>query len=227
MAACSKVESIFSEETNAQSRFRYARPISACLFALSRLSIRMEWLTYLIATLFTLLGGACVASIIFSLPGTWIMLALALIIELTDQWWRVPDGGGAGGTQTFEWWLLGVCLALAAIGEAVEFVAGAAGARKGGAGKRGMIGALIGGIVGALVLTPLIPVPVVGTLIGAIIGTFIGALVGEVTGEQPKTVTGSMKPALGATIGRVVGTVGKMGVAIVVWLALSVAAFWP
>jgi uncharacterized protein YqgC (DUF456 family) len=116
---------------------------------------------------------------------------------------------------------------LAGLGELIEFAAGAAGAKRGGAGRRGMIGALIGGIVGALLLTPFIPVPVVGTLIGAIIGTFIGAVLGEVTGLEPKTVRGSMKPALGATIGRVAGTVGKMGTAIVVWLTLSVAAFWP
>jgi uncharacterized protein YqgC (DUF456 family) len=185
----------------------------------------MTWIAYLIASLFTLLGAACVASIILSIPGTWIMLALALIIEVTDQWWRVPDE--LGRTQTFEWWLLGVCLALAAIGEAIEFAAGAAGAKQGGGSRRGMIGALIGGILGAIILTPFIPVPVVGTLIGAIVGTFTGAVLGEVTGPQPMSVKGSMKPALGATIGRVVGTVSKIGVAIVVWLTLSVAAFWP
>ena len=88
-----------------------------------------------------------------------------------------------------------------------------------------MLGALLGGVIGALALTPFIPIPVVGTLIGAIIGTFVGAVVGEVTGIAPKTVRGSMKPALGATVGRVIGTFSKMGVAIVIWLALSVAAF--
>lgn len=185
----------------------------------------MDWISYVVATLFTLLGAACVVSIILSLPGAWIMLGIALVIELIDQWWRTPDVDGR--TQTFEWWLLGVCLALAIIGELLELAAGAAGAKSGGAGRRGMIGALIGGVAGALLLTPLIPIPIVGTLIGAIIGTFAGAVIGEVTGATPKTVKGSMKPALGATIGRVFGTVGKMAVAIVIWLTLSVAAFWP
>ena len=184
----------------------------------------MEWMTYLVAALFTLLGAACVASIIFSLPGAWIMLGIALVIEWLDQFWRVPDA--AGRTQTFEWWLLGVCLGLALLGELIELVAGAAGAKRGGGGRRGMIGALIGGILGAIILTSFIPIPVVGTLIGAVIGTFVGAVIGEVTGPQAKTVAGSMKPALGATIGRVLGTAGKMAVAIVMWLALSVAAFW-
>ncbi len=185
----------------------------------------MTWIAYIVALLFTLLGAACVASIILSLPGAWIMLALAFGIELTDQWWRTPDA--AGVTQTFDWWLLWTCLGLALAGELIELAAGAAGAKTGGGNKRGMIGALIGGVVGALALTPFIPIPVVGTLIGAIIGTFVGAVIGEVTGEEPKTVKGSMKPALGATVGRVFGTVSKLAVAIVIWLALSVAAFWP
>ena len=185
----------------------------------------MDWINYVVATLFTLIAFACVCSIIVSLPGAWIMLGIAALIEFTDQWWRTPDADGR--TQTFEWWLLGVCLALALAGELIELAAGAAGAKSGGAGRRGMIGALIGGILGALVLTPFIPIPVVGTLIGAIVGTFVGAVLGEVTGAQPKTIKGSVKPAIGATIGRVFGAVSKMGVAIVMWLTLSVAAFWP
>jgi uncharacterized protein YqgC (DUF456 family) len=185
----------------------------------------MPWYAYILATLFTLFGGACVASIILSLPGAWILIAVAFIIEFIDQWWLVPDA--LGRTQTFEWWLLWTCLGLAIVGELIELAAGAAGAKGGGGSKRGMLGALIGGVIGALALTPFIPIPVVGTLIGAIIGTFVGAVVGEVTGIAPKTVRGSMKPALGATVGRVIGTFSKMGVAIVIWLALSVAAFIP
>lgn len=185
----------------------------------------MDWISYLVATLFAIVGFACVCSIILSLPGAWIILALAFVIEFIDQWWRTPDADGR--TQTFEWWVLGVCATLAFAGEVIEFAAGAAGAKGGGAGRRGMIGALIGGILGALVLTPFIPIPIVGTLIGAIIGTFAGAVLGEITGETPKTMRGSVKPAIGATIGRVFGTVSKMAVAIVMWLTLSVAAFWP
>ena len=33
--------------------------------------------------------------------------------------------------------------------------------------------------------------------------------------------------AIGATIGRIGGTVAKLALAIAIWLALSVAAFWP
>jgi uncharacterized protein YqgC (DUF456 family) len=181
----------------------------------------MEWLAYVIAVVFVLLGAICVGSIVLSLPGAWIMLALALIIEWADGLY-LP----AGDSQTWEWWVLITCGGLVLASELIEFAAGAAGARAGGAGRRGMVGALIGGILGAILLTPLIPIPIVGTLIGAVIGTFAGAVLGEVSGQQAKTVRGSMKPALGATVGRVVGTFSKIGVAIVVWIVLSVDAFW-
>ena len=72
-------------------------------------------------------------------------------------------------------------------------------------------GSRLGGIVGAIGFTLFLPVPIVGTLIGALAGTFIGAVAGEVTGEDPKTLQGSFWPAVGATIGRVVGTLGVVG----------------
>ena len=37
----------------------------------------------------------------------------------------------------------------------------------------------------------------------------------------------SVKPAFGATVGRVVGTASKLGITIAMWLVLSIFAFWP
>lgn len=180
----------------------------------------MEWLLYLVALVFCLLGVMCVASIVVSIPGGWILLGMALIIELVDWLYLPPDRA-----QTFGWWPLGISAALIVAGELVEFLAGAAGAKGGGGSKRGMVGAVIGGIVGALAFTFL--VPLIGTLIGAVLGTFIGAVIGEVSGEQSKTLRGSMKPALGATIGRLFGSMGKLMLTVIAWAILSVAAFWP
>ena len=177
---------------------------------------------YVVAAVFCLLGALCVISIVFSLPGGWIVLALACIIEFIDGLYL-----SAGREQTFGWWLLGGSLLLLVLGEVLEFAAGAAGTKAGGGSKRGMIGALIGGIAGALVFTFLVPIPFVGSLIGALLGTFAGAVVGEIGGLAPKTLRGSMRPALGATIGRVIGTTSKIGIAIAVWIGLSIAAFWP
>ena len=179
----------------------------------------MEWLYIPVGILFVLFGAVCLVLIIFSLPGVWIMLGLAAIIEFCDQWY-MPEGE----QQTFSWWLLGVCLGLALIGELMELLASVMGSKYGGGTRRGMIGAIIGGIAGIFVLTPLLPIPVVGSLVGAILGTFIGAYVGEVSAERA-SAKGSIKPAAGATLGRVLGTMGKIGIAVAVWISLSFAAF--
>jgi hypothetical protein len=179
---------------------------------------------YIIATLFMLLGAGCVVLVVFSLPGTWVMIALAVLIELTDQVYLSPPPEGS--QQTFSWWVLGTAFGLALLGELLEFLAGAAGTKVGGGTRRGMIGALVGGILGAFLLTPLFFwLPVLGVLLGALLGTFVGAVVGELSTEKA-TLSGTMKPAIGATIGRVLGTMGKLAIAIVVWLLLSVDAFW-
>jgi uncharacterized protein len=183
----------------------------------------MDWIVYLVAALFVLFGGLCVLAVAVSLPGTWIMLAAAVVIELVDDLWlSSPEGESA---VTFGWRIIGVCAALAVVGEVIEFFAGAAGTKAGGGTRRGMIGAIVGGFVGAIVFTPIIPIPLIGTLIGALIGTFAGAVVAEVTAREAMTVGGSMRPATGALIGRVLGTVGKMAIAVVMWLVLGVSAF--
>ena len=183
----------------------------------------MEWLTYLIALLFVLLGAGCLVLVLFQLPGGWILLALAVGIEYIVDRFYLP----AESQPTFPPSVLWGSLALLLLGEALEFGAGALGAKQGGATRRGMIGSLVGGVVGAILFTPLVPLPVVGTLVGALIGTFLGAVVGETTGQTPSSMQSSIKPACGATLGRVVGSMSKICMALAVWIVLSVTAFWP
>lgn len=182
----------------------------------------MPWLPYVIAALFCLLGAACVALVVVQLPGAWVMLALAGLVEWLDRFWLPPDD-----QQTFGWWALGGCLLLAVAGEVIEFVAGVLGAKRGGSSRRGMIGALVGGIAGLFVFAPLFFfIPLLGAFFGAVLGTFVGALIGELT-DEGRTLGGSMKPALAATIGRVFGATTKVAIAMAMWLVLSTAAFWP
>lgn len=181
----------------------------------------MDWLLYLVATFFVFSGAVCVLLVAINLPGTWIMLGLAVVIELLDRLYLTTDE-----PVTFGWRVLGVCLALAIVGEVLEFISGAVGTKVGGGTRRGMTGAIVGGIIGAIVFTPLLPVPLIGTLVGALVGTFAGAMFGEISAEQPRTMRGSILPASGATFGRVLGTAGKVGIAVVMWLVLSVAVFW-
>ena len=143
-------------------------------------------------------------------------------MELLDR--HYLDGADP---ETYGWWAIGACTALALAGEAIEAVAGAAGTKAGGGSRRGMVGAMIGGIVGAIVFTPLIPIPVIGTLIGALVGTFAGAVIAERSHEEPPDTQSTLKAAGGATVGRLLGTVGKAMIAATVWVVLSIGAFWP
>ena len=190
----------------------------------------MEWISYIVASLFVLLGLACLVLVVLQLPGGWIMYALAIVIELIDTWYL-----SGGNPWTFEvfgisaWWILGAGLALLLIGELIEFLGSMLGARGGGASRSGSWGALVGGVLGAFVLAvPFSIIPGIGTifgvLLGAIVGSFLGALIAEL-GIARNTVRGSVKPAVGAAIGRIAGTTGKLAVTIVLWVLLSVAVF--
>jgi len=182
----------------------------------------MTWIAYLVALAFVLLGAGCLVLVALGLPGGWLLLALAAGIEFFVDPLYLP-----GVSQpTFPPWTLWTSLLLLLVGEVLEFGASALGAKRGGATRRGMVGALAGGLVGAILLTPVIPIPVVGTLLGALVGTFLGALAGETTGRRPSSLRGSIKPAAGATVGRVLGSMSKLGIGLVVWIVLSVAAFW-
>ena len=177
----------------------------------------MAWQAYVLVSFFALAGLACIASIPFGVPGMWIMLGLAVLVELGDTL-VLP----APQPVTFGWGLLGICGGLGVVAEIVEGGAGAAGTRYGGGTKRGMWGAILGGIVGAVLFTVVIPVPLLGSLVGALAGTFVGAFVGEATtprGEE-RSVRGNLRAALGATVGRLAGTLGKTILATAIWALL-------
>jgi uncharacterized protein YqgC (DUF456 family) len=175
----------------------------------------MEWLGLGLAAVFSLLGLACVALVAIGLPGTWLMLVLGAGTLAAMSWL------GAATDAAAAWWTLGVGVALALVGEVVETAAGAAGSQAGGGSRRGMVGAVVGGFVGGIAFTPLIPIPLVGTLIGAMIGTFAGALIGERSSPTPPGGIDSVRAATGATLGRLVGSMGKTLIAAVLWAVLS------
>jgi uncharacterized protein YqgC (DUF456 family) len=182
----------------------------------------MEWQAYVVASFFSLVGIFCVLSIPFGIPGMWILLGFAAIVELADTLVVPPPQ-----TITFGWTLISVCVGLGLVGEAVEAGAGAAGTRMGGGSTRGMWGAILGGIAGAIVFTVALPIPLVGTLIGALVGTFAGAFIGEATGEESRHRPSSenLRAALAATVGRLAGTLGKTMIATVIWVLLVWNAF--
>lgn len=160
-----------------------------------------------------LVGPVVLALVVLGLPGAWVMILLAIVVELIDPIWRSADD-----PVTFGWLFIAIATLIAAFGELLEFAAGAVGAKRAGSTRAGAVGALLGGLVGAVVGT-FVPFPLVGTLLGAIVGTFAGAFAAEWRIAR-REARDSMRPAVGATIGRVLGTLAKVPAAAAAWAVL-------
>jgi len=180
----------------------------------------MTWIAYGVAALLFVLGAACVLAVVMQLPGGWIFLGFALVVELCDGLY-LPEGHRT--TFPSAVWITGI--GLAALGEVLEFVSGALGVKKGGGSRRGLVGAILGAVLG-IFLTPLfVFIPILGLFLGVLLGTFVGALLGELSHER-NTLKTSLRPALWATLGRLLGTTGKVALTVVIWLVFTVTAFW-
>ncbi len=147
---------------------------------------------------FVVLAVACVLTIPFGIPGAWVLLLVAVGIEMGDtaMW---------GTETTFSWTFIGLGFVIAAGGEALELGAVAIGAKKGGGTRRTAIGAVLGGIGGALAFTPLFPI--IGTIFGGLLGTFIGAVIAELSRtDKKRTGKEAFKTAGWATLAALAGT---------------------
>ncbi len=168
----------------------------------------MSILAAIIITIAALLG---VGLTLLTLPGIWFAVLVAVGVAL----WQ---------PELISWPTLIVVIALAVIGEVVEFVWSAVGAAKQGASRAGGIGALVGGFVGAILATFLIPIPILGTLIGAVLGAAIGAIVIE-RGYTQRTWRDSFRIGQGAAVGRLWAVVVKTLVAAIAAGVLITAAW--
>ena len=177
----------------------------------------MMWAHYFGATLFALFGVACVIVTPLGLPGTWIMIGVAGATDAVVMWmWPAQP-------MPFVVSALVIAVLAGTAGEIVEFVAGALGAKAGGASRKGAVGSMIGSIIGLIIGTVLIPIPLAGSAIGAIAGASVGAIIGEkMHGREMKD---SLKPAAGAAIGRILGSLSKAPFALIAWCVLVWDAF--
>ncbi|KAA3663024.1 MAG: DUF456 domain-containing protein [Calditrichaeota bacterium] len=133
------------------------------------------------------------------LPGTFVIVGTVLLHGfLTDF---VPFSGT----------LIVLLLAIAILGEGIEFFFGAASAKKFGGSKQSMWGAILGGFAGAVVGTGI--VPVVGTLIGVLVGAFIGAAGMEYLATQNSNT--ALRVGFGAFLGTLGGRFSKLTLAII------------
>jgi uncharacterized protein YqgC (DUF456 family) len=178
-----------------------------------------EIVYYLLAACLAVLNLGAWATSLFTLPGNWIVV---VITALFAAFVHPPHGEGVS------WTVVGVAVGLALLGELVEFAAGAAGAAKHGGRRRGMLlaigGAMIGSIAGGIVG---VPVPVVGSVLGALGGGALGAFCGAYLGETWKGKTGPERMAVStaALVGRLLGTVGKLAVGVVMVVVITIDSF--
>ena len=168
---------------------------------------------YLWSVLLILLNALWLVLVVFGLPGNWLIVISACLFA----WWRAED-------NVFSIYTLIAIVALAVLGELIEFFAGAGGAKRAGAGWRGSIGALLGALTGAIFGTFLLPIPFLGTLIGACVGAGLGAWGLELSGGRK--IQDSARFAMGAGIGEFLGITSKFILGIIIWLIVAVAAFW-
>jgi len=124
------------------------------------------------------------------LPGTPLVLVAAVLH-------RLYFGQASVGNI-----MLLVLVLLTAVAIALDYLAGAIGAKKFGATWRGAVGAVAGGLIGLFFSIP-----------GIILGPFIGATLFEMAGGQQ--FKPAAKAGAGAMAGLLVGAVGKLSLSAV------------
>jgi len=150
-------------------------------------------------TIFVVILLVGIFSIIFGLPGTFLILGDVVIYSWITGFEKI-------GLK-----IIIVLVFISLLAETMDFFLGIAGARRYGSSKTGVALSIIGGIVGAIMMTPILFG--LGAIIGVFLGGFAGAFLGEYL-EQRK-----LKPAIragyGSLIGRIIGTLVKGSLAIV------------
>ena len=148
----------------------------------------MDWtiLWWILAGLLVIAGLA--GTVIPAIPGVPLVFAGLFVCAWIGQF------------ETIGWITLLIMGFLTLIAWAVDFIAGALGARYLGASSRAFWGATIGAIVGMFF-----------GLVGIILGPFVGAVIGELTGGRDVLASG--RAGLGTWIGMVVATAVKLAIA--------------
>lgn len=166
------------------------------------------------SVLLLLVNAVGVVLVLLQLPGTWLMLGATAGMA----WWRWDHG-------LITFWALTTLVVLAILGEVVEFLGPALGATKAKSSKRAAMLAVVGGVAGAIVGTVvLVFLPVLGTLIGAVVGSGLFSILGDLWAGHEMEL--AWQGGKGAAIGRFWGALGKLIIAIMMWLVVAVALVW-
>ena len=163
---------------------------------------------YVVLALYILISLAGLVSIIFGLPGTFIILGASVLY------------GWYGGFSEITVRVIIILVVLALAGELIEFLLGILGSKKYESSNRAIVGSIIFGIIGAVMGAPFFFG--IGAVIGAFAGAFAGAILMELS--QGKKMDEAIKSGWGAFLGRVAGTISKgaLGIAMIAITVLAV-----
>ena len=153
---------------------------------------------------------ACMFLNVLTLPGNWLAAGLAAL-------WA-----WLGLSGQVSWRTVLICLCLALLAEAGEWLAQSWGGKRYGASKKGNWGGLIGAFVCGIFCAPFLLG--FGAILGGLAGAFLGTLLVELV--VSRKLGPSLRAAKGSFFGKSLGTALKLaaGAAIVV---LCLPAAWP
>ena len=158
----------------------------------------IQALYYLIAAALVLLGLA--GTILPAIPGVPLVFAGMLVAAWT------------GGFQQVGPWVLTLLGILALLSVAIDLFATAAGAKRVGASRLALTGAVIGTVAGLFF-----------GLVGVLVGPFVGALVGELL--HARHLGRAARVGFGTWMGILVGVALKIGVVFAMIGVFAVAWF--
>jgi uncharacterized protein YqgC (DUF456 family) len=149
----------------------------------------MEQSLVILITVF-LFSAGLIGSVLPMLPGSPLILLGAFIYAWYTDF------------TVITWGVLLILFALTLLSQMVEYLATIIGAKKYGASRWGVAGAVAGGLIGFFA----------GGVLGIIAGPFIGALAGELL--YGRTISTSMKIGFGTLVGFIGGAIGKLIIAL-------------
>jgi uncharacterized protein YqgC (DUF456 family) len=158
----------------------------------------MSILLYIAGAVLIVVGLA--GALVPALPGIPLIMGGICLIAGMD-----------GYRHLDRWWLLSIGL-IGAIGVTLDLLAGALGAKRVGASKQAVWGALVGTVIGLFLGLP-----------GLLLGPFFGAVVGELTAGN--SVLRSTHVGIAAWLGLIFGTIIKLASSVMM-VALFGAGWW-
>jgi uncharacterized protein YqgC (DUF456 family) len=142
------------------------------------------------------LAGAIVPTV----PGIPLVFIGIWLIAGIDQYHHLGYG-----------WLISIA-AVGAVGMTIDLLAGVLGAKREGASRQAVFGALLGTVIGLFFGLP-----------GVLLGPFLGAVLGELAAGS--SVLRSTNVGIGAWLGLIFGTIVKLASSLMM-IALFGAAWW-